>query len=200
MSQIKSITIGLPIDTISFEAFTISKIADLSDKQLKALEILADQCGEIAYEKPQILKRPDGSVISVPDKKDFEDYLFIDPAYDSMLSLKINYELSDCSFEWISILFAEGKVFLQEDKHLGEKKAQMLTKQLEIQFEIDRLNAEENFNKFRGAYYFSYDEFKVSKLRSNYNAGQKFMSEKTAETILAKYSQNELKQYLGIII
>jgi hypothetical protein len=87
---------------------------------------------EYRTEKPQILKRPDGSVISVPD---FEDYLFIDIVYG------INYELSVCLPE----RFAEGTVFLAEDRHLAEKKAKQHTKQREIQFEIDTLNAEEGW-------------------------------------------------------
>jgi hypothetical protein len=163
---------------------------------------------EITYEKPQILKRPDGSVISVPD---FEDYLFIDIVYG------INYELSVCLPE----RFAEGTVFLAEDRHLAEKKAKQLTKQREIRFEIDTLNAEEGWvsdwrDHNQDKYYLcvDYDEpdqyscnceqdykdviriFKDSSQKRH----NKYMSEKTAETIIAKYSQDELKQYLGIIL
>jgi hypothetical protein len=143
---------------------------------------------EITYEKPQILKRPDGSVISVPD---FEDYLFIDIVYG------INYELSVCLPE----RFAEGTVFLAEDRHLAEKKAKQLTKQREIQYEIDTLNAESKQEKKYYLLDIDYSSNKIEKRCIYHLVPQNWaISEKTAETIIAKYSQDELKQYLGIIL
>jgi hypothetical protein len=62
--KIKSITVKLPIDTISFNHLEISNIESLNQDQLYALKTLAKYDGNIEYEKPTILKRPDGSVIS----------------------------------------------------------------------------------------------------------------------------------------
>ena len=196
MSQIKSFTISLPIDTISFNQCLITDIDKLDKNQLQALKSLATIDGKITYEKPQILKRPDGSVISVPDKKDFEDYLFIDIVYG------INYELSVCLPEWINILFAEGKVFLAEDRHLAEKKAKQLTKQLEIQYEIDTLNAKEGeTNEHKKVFCYDEETDKVYLDWADARSKPKTeVSKATAKTILAKYSQDELKLYLGIIL
>jgi hypothetical protein len=144
---------------------------------------------EITYEKPQILKRPDGSVISVPD---FEDYLFIDIVYG------INYELSVCLPE----RFAEGTVFLAEDRHLAEKKAKQLTKQREIRFEIDTLNAKEGeTNEHKKVFCYDEETDKVYLDWADARSKPKTeVSKATSETILVKYSQQDLKFYLGIIL
>jgi hypothetical protein len=207
MPQIKSVTINqTKVSANNLSANVLEEIQNNSDCLACSFVLNGDTI--IAEFKPQILKRPDGSVISVPD---FEDYLFIDIVYG------INYELSVCLPE----RFAEGTVFLAEDRHLAEKKAKQLTKQREIRFEIDTLNAEEGWvsdwrDHNQDKYYLcvDYDEpdqyscnceqdykdviriFKDSSQKRH----NKYMSEKTAETIIAKYSQDELKQYLGIIL
>src|SRR5574343_1784816 len=87
---------------------------------------------EIEYEKPKILKRPDGSVISGLEEG------------QKVISIKQNkngkYEISGYGYDDRDLL--NGFVFLEEDIHLAETKAEMLTKKFEIQCEIDRLNAE----------------------------------------------------------
>jgi hypothetical protein len=103
-----------------------------------------------------------------------------------------------------------GLIFLTEDKHLAEKKAKMISKQLEIEYEIDKLNAEQgwvvdwkNINQNKLSLYFNHDSLKDKVSRSISCVSQcqeKYMSQKTLEKILNKYSKNELKQYLGIII
>src|SRR5574343_482454 len=81
---------------------------------------------------PKILKRPDGSVISGLEEG------------QKVISIKQNkngkYEISGYGYDDRDLL--NGFVFLEEDIHLAETKAEMLTKKFEIQCEIDRLNAE----------------------------------------------------------
>lgn len=81
----------------------------------------------------------------------------------------------------------------------------MLTKKLEIQFEIDKLNAEEgwvaNWWTVQNKYILESESDNIyTKVVTAKNAGQTPMSPNTAKTILAKYSQEELQQYLGKII
>jgi hypothetical protein len=159
---------------------------------------------EIEYEKPTLLKRPDGSLISEPeDGADIVRIAYID---NNIVVEKTTYkkeaDLSSLKF---------GLVFLPEDTYLAEKKAKMLTKQLEIQYEIDILNAEEGWVADWGT---GQDKFHFKVICRNIETGWEeviytneseeegytVMSKVTAQTILAKYSQDELKQYLGIII
>jgi len=165
---------------------------------------------EIEYEKPTLLKRPDGSLISEPENgvkvwiiktgfltEDKDEGYF--PSLENYYSLEHN------------ICLKQGYIYEQQEEHLAEKKAEMLTKQLEIQYEIDRLNAEEGWKSEHPSscttrYTLEYIHYSNSVRIESYGAIKPsqfktvFMSEKTAETILAKYSQNELKKYLGIII
>jgi hypothetical protein len=231
MSQIKSFTISLPIDTIGFEQFTISKVENLSNKQFEALKVLASEYGQIEYEpeKPKILKRADGSVISGLEEGQeivyineqnykVQEFIFTDVLPQSIYYKK-RYKFSKDDI-W-QFRLSLGLIFLPEDTNLAEKKAKQHTKQREIQFEIDTLNAEEGWvpdwrDHNQDKYYLcvDYDEpdqyscnceqdykdviriFKDSSQKRH----NKYMSEKTAKTILAKYSQHELKQYLGIIL
>jgi hypothetical protein len=175
----------------------------LWDKTLEDLIKLNPEAFEVEYEKLQILKRPDGSVISgledgtriVEILDECGTMIFrVVPRYDN--DLDRTYSKNSHYRE-----LAKGLIYLPEDKHLAEKKAQMLSKQFEIQFEIDKLNAEES-EKEKNFFLKSprnnskvvVDMF-IHLIPENWK-----MSEKTAETILAKYSQDELKQYLGIII
>lgn len=144
---------------------------------------------EIEYE-PTLLKRPDGSLISEQEIEEHTKKII------RILQSYPNYKLAeeDYNGDYHYICLQQGLIFLPEDKHLAEKKAQMLTKQLEIQFEIDRLNAEEGSLGQRS--------LNESDIKANiYDKIRKVeITEKTADTILAKYSQDELKNYLGIII
>ena len=89
---------------------------------------------EIEYEKPKILKRGDGSIISEL-KEGVEILVIASNGYEL-------YILKD-TFSYKNIIsLKSGEVFLAKDRHLAEKKKEMLKKQLEIRFEIDRLNAE----------------------------------------------------------
>lgn len=163
---------------------------------------------EIEYypEKPKILKRPDGSLISKPKKGtkitiiDF-DYTLMRGVYrDDLLN---------------NNLLKQGKIFLREDEYLASKKGAMEEKRNEIQYEIDRLDAEEGWvadwkegpegrnQTFKYYLYFGHhkDSREVeSYFTRNNQSESSYMSKKTAETILSKYTQDELKQYLGIII
>lgn len=201
MSQIKSFTISLPIDTIGFEQFTISKVENLSNKQFEALKVLANQCGEITYEKPQILKRPDGSVISELEEGQEVVRIFYnnygrDRCYRYAVSIEFEYSKKN------EIDLKQGLIFLPEDTDLAEKKAKQLTKQFEIQFEIDRLNAEEGeTNEHKKVFCYDEETDKVYLDWADARSKPKTeVSKATAETILAKYSQQDLKFYLGIII
>jgi hypothetical protein len=151
----------------------------------------------IKYKTPKILKRADGSVISEPEEGTTV-VLITEPEH-----FEDKYRIQLLTFyKEHKLLLKYGYVFLKEDEHLAEKKAKMLTKQLEIQYEIDRLNAEEGEN-FGQIFYFRLSKNKeiVEVESTNENALNVLLfSNRTAETILAKYSQEELKQYLGIII
>jgi len=150
---------------------------------------------EIEHEpdKPKLLKRADGSLISeVAFGVETYQIRVLDNKY---FVQAIQYE------EYQKWLLMEGRVFLTQDIRLAQEKAKMLTKQVEIQFEIDRLNAESIDNKYWSIKYndfkkkFEIYSFEVCgvTLPENYK-----MTCKTAETILAKFSQDEIKQYLGI--
>jgi|694.fasta_scaffold77929_4 hypothetical protein len=148
---------------------------------------------EIKHEKPQILKRPDGSVIS--GLEEGQEILLIADLYS-------NKKIDEVKFEEMFIQdLHKGLIFLPEDPDLAEKKAKMLSKQLEIQYEIDRLNAVEHpsIEKEWHIGYFQNND-KIYKHNLYGSSKDTFMSELTAETILAKYSQDELKQYSDIII
>lgn len=152
----------------------------------------------IEYKTPKILKRADGSLIwnyqNIKERtivigwQDYEYTTYCQVATKETCDL--------------------GYVFLYpEDDHLAEKKAEMLTKKREIKFEIDRLNAEEgwvaNFedNEDEDICFFYLDEGGTIEIGTENNqCDLQYMPRQTAETILDKYSQDELKQYLGIII
>ncbi len=194
MPKIKSITINLPINTTSHAKLVISDTSKLDKDQLQALESLAIIDGQIEYEpEPTLLKRPDGSLIT--ELEEGSEITIIDIDF-SLIRVVYKDDLLN------RILIKQGKVFLRKDETLALKKALMLTKQNIIQFEINRLNAEEGKN-FGQVFCFrlSKDKETVEVLATFENTLNVLLfSNGTAETILAKYSQDELKQYLGIII
>lgn len=152
---------------------------------------------KVEYEKPTLLKRPDGSLISEPEQGQKIICISLD---FSINNLEYYYQKGS---EAIYNYLKQGLIFLPEDRHLAEKKAEMLTKQLEIQHEIDRLNAEEGDTVDQDFVLFLGNGNKGGEVKAGRTLlaeNKILMSEKTAETILAKYSQEELKQYLGIII
>ena len=154
----------------------------------------------IKYKTPKILKRADGSVISEPEEGTTV-VLITEPEH-----FEDKYRIQLLTFyKEHKLLLKYGYVFLKEDEHLAEKKANMLTKQLEIQFEIDRLNAENGENIVEDREF----AFKINEYTGEvkpYQFCDITIPEKwkmrydTAKAILAKYSQDELKQYLEIII
>lgn len=187
--------------------------ADFSEKEIEFMQNYSN-IFKLEYEKPKLLKRADGSLISEP--LEGTEILIIEPALKfNDPDFKTNYffvgslwskesEVSD-----LSERFFRGWVFLREDEQLVEKKAKMLTKQLEIQFEIDRLNAEEGWvelwncnqrNYFLNKFSVDSKDVEIKYYFVGKQHGTQYMSYKTATTILAKYSEDELKQYLGIII
>ena len=201
MSKIKSVRIKKDFPTNNFKIGKIYQGANLErvlekfiwDKTVEDYPEFFD----IEYE-PTLLKRPDGSLINEPEKGKWvlvvNSYNQIEEAtgYDQYLYQELK----------------KGNIFLTEDQHLAEKKAKMLSKQLEIQYEIDKLNAEEGWvagwEDSRQAKFYLHFNYSCSavEIRNCYfyqSAGQ-HMSRKTAETILEKYTQEELRQYLGIII
>jgi hypothetical protein len=162
----------------------------------------------VEYEpEPKLLKRPDGSLISEPPegtKVIFIEFSILEDDKYRVSDRTIEYEY--CKSYYTNL--KQGGCFLIQDKHLAEKKSQQLTKQLEIQNEIDRLNVEEGWvvdwkDSFQPKYYLNLnhdhqivqDEYELTEQSS-----KQYMSEATAETILAKYSQDDLKAYLGIIL
>lgn len=185
-SEIQDGSFGLArFDTIEFKALI---------KELKKENI------NYTYVKilPKILKRHDGSVIS--KLKDDEEVILIDSYYNLEKMFYGKYLFQD---------LRKGLIFLPGDIDLAEKKAKMLKKQLEIQYEIDMLKAEEGWvadwsNQEQNKYYLSFcNKTKyvwINNYGDNTQYQNQYMSAKTAETILSKYSQDELKQYLGIII
>lgn len=191
MPKIKSITINLPIDTISFNQCKITDIDKLDKDQLQALQSLAIIDGDVEYEKPTILKRPDGSVISELE----ENTIVLEICLEDGIPWKKHFTF--CKVDKTALM--QGLIFLPKDLYLAEKKAKMLTKQLEIQYEIDRLNAKEEDKSVQNLSFVLYMDYGVEATHTPYT-GQTKMSKKTAETILEKYSQDELKNYLGIII
>jgi len=152
---------------------------------------------QIEYEKPKLLKRPDGSLISEPERS--TEIYRINP-----YNFKVYYDKFIPNDDGTKL----GYNFLKEDGQKAEKKAQMLSKQLEIKNEIDRLNAEEGWvanwkSQNQSKSYLSHDHTYPDGLvndraRHSIQQDNQYMSAKTASTILAKYSQDELKQYLGI--
>jgi hypothetical protein len=155
---------------------------------------------EIEHEKPQILKRPDGSVIS--GLEDGQDIIKVCLLNNFIVAASRTY---DQNLDLHSL--QSGLIYLPEDKHLAEKKAKQIPKQSEIKLEIDRLNAEEGWvadlsNGSQTKVYLICKKNQIEKAYEHYESfvGIKYMSETTAKTILAKYSQDEIKQYLDIII
>jgi hypothetical protein len=147
----------------------------------------------VEYE-PKILKRQDGSLISQPE------YL------QTVINIFLNgFDLDEISYNNVSHnwLLLRGLVFLPEDKELAEKKAKMLTKQLEIQHEIDRLNAEQKWDYKTDLHYFhsvpNTERVQICWSCDDDNSVN-FMSFETAKIIFEKYSAKEIKQYLGVII
>jgi len=154
----------------------------------------------IKYKTPKLLKRADGSLISEPKEGTKVIGIF---------HCKGGLETYTDTFTKIMLTALRlGNTYLPEDRELAEKKAKMLTKQLEITVEIDRLNAEQQFiidkndySKYQ--YYLNTDESGTVTYFAYHPKTPKntqLLSAETTKTILAKYSQDELKQYLGIII
>lgn len=157
---------------------------------------------EIEYELEPILKllkRLDGSLISEPEEgtpcckitgvKNYYKY------YD--IYLDDFREESDC------LDLKMGMIFLEEDEQLAEKKASMLSKQLEIQYEIDRLNAEDPVNS--KTWFLEYNHVFEEVVRKTFSfipvvILKNYMTDGVYKKIIEKYSQDELMQYLGIII
>jgi hypothetical protein len=156
--------------------------------------------------EPKLLKRPDGSLITEPFA---QKIVYIQIKRDGEVGYELkHYWSKPDKVEYGNYLkshLANGLVFLPKDEHLAEKKAQMLTKQLEIQNEIDRLNAEEGWvsaeKETRYMVGYNYFNQEVESVTWNqYRLQDNYMSKKTAKTIFENYTQDELKQYLGIII
>ena len=185
MSKIKSITIKKDYKVMNYDI----------DTPLSELIEVMPQAFEIEYEKPQILKRPDGSLISEPENR---TEIYCIRASNNGYIVVPNIWQANC-YEH-DILYT-GRLFLSQDIDLAEKKAAMLSKQLEIQYEIDRLNAEEKDKSIQEFILFPHsDSGKIRFGRNLLWSKDQKMSQKTAQTILKKYSQYELKQYLGNII
>lgn len=162
-------------------------------------------------EKPKYLKRADGSLITEPEEG--TEVIFIEDAicYENGFEItkEIKYERCYSFLTGVKM----GHCFLPEDKHLAEKKAKMLSKQLEIQYEIDRLNADEGWDGEDNETCRTKDNYSICFCENgNINwvfqnkkdilniPNNKLMSNDTANYIITKYSQDELKQFLGIII
>ena len=153
---------------------------------------------EIEYEsEPKFLKRPDGSLISEPEED--EKVIIIGEEFEGFEDhYSADYEIN----------LRLGRVFLLKDKHLAEKKAKMLTKQLEITNEIERLNAEENWvadwsdsNQTKCSFRYKHNcKEIISNSCWQYQSGVLVSSEEILDKIQDKYSEDELKQFLGIII
>lgn len=195
MSQkIKSVTLKNPNITLYSDNLVSididsSGFAAISHAGGTRVLVESQNIKNIEYEKTTILKRPDGSLIWNNQTIEEQTIVIIWQDYKYTTTCQGGTKHT-CDL---------GNVFLYpQDKGLAEKKAAMLSKQLEIQYEIDRLNAEDS--TLTHILVMSSDG-KVSYatkpyIHSNYVA----MSYNTADTILAEYSQDELKQYLGIII
>jgi hypothetical protein len=160
---------------------------------------------EIEYETPKLLKRDDCSLISEP--KEGEKIVGIS-LKDFSISANFWSRYNDLS--WSIAGIKQGLIFLEEDTDLAEKKAEQLTKQLEIQNEIDRLNALEGaevIKNFKLQYIRSANLEKAGEnfvgvgykeVNLRYIDRNKLMSLETVLTILAKYDQEDLKAYLNL--
>ena len=192
------------------ETTNIYTIQDISDGVLSLVAFDPKYILKHYPAKPKLLKRPDGSLISEPEEGaeileiSTEGYL---QKYTVIGEAK-NYSGATADFIKVfyeskthKIYLKQGLIFLHKDILLAKKKAQMLTKQLEIQYEIDRLNAEENDEVKQYWYFKSVEDQKGVGIEKTFeNAlNVRVFSKKTAETILVKYTQDELKMYLGII-
>ena len=159
---------------------------------------------EIEYEsEPKILKRPDGSLISEPKKG--VEVILIQSREDYALEIAYSKEIKQFRNGYF---LKRGFMFLVEDEHLAEKKTNMLTKQLEITNEIERLNAEQGWvadwgnddqEKCNFCYSNSYKRVDISYYCQG-QSGVLYSSEDILTEIKDKYSEDELKQFLGIII
>lgn len=205
MSKIKSIKIEkqyIPLTLLN--EIWLQKIEQ--KKPPESVTIYSDGVKvEVEYEsEPKILKRPDKSIISgfESNNKDIQ-----------LICININgfkiceYSLSDLQ-DCCEMAFKLGLIYLLEDKHLAEKKARMLTKQLEITNEIERLNAEQGWvadlgnddqEKCSFCYSNSYKRIDISYYCQG-QSGVLVSSEEILTEIKDEYSEDELKQFLGIII
>lgn len=210
--KIKSITVIKEIYGATLNSVFYADRYNISEEELK-LAINNPAFFQIEYEKPTILKRPDGSLISEPfGYKIIHIELNLDGTVGYQTKLYWSKPEQEEYSRWLTAHLAKGLIFLPEDKDLAEKKAQMLSKQLEIQYEIDRLNAEEGWvadwtNPDQQKYYIRHEIHQRSQgdnigygVDYYINSGVKYMSSNTHMAIQAKYTQDELKQYLGIII
>jgi len=208
---IKSITVKKVLPFCSNEEITSLKfngLGDFSEYSREWFKIKAEnpeklleffpEYFQIEYEKPELLKRADGSLISEPEDE------------TEIVGIRLTDYTINPSFwnSWGIAGIKQGLIFLKEDTDRAEKKAKMLSILIKIQFEIDRLNAEEgwftDWNNNKQQKYFIEINHQTDTIKINYNIyfqiKKQYMSKSTADTILAKYSQDELKQYLGIII
>lgn len=164
----------------------------LTEEQAKKLKKLINEIED----KKTILKRPDGSVIS-----GLEDGTDIIRIYGKKIAPE------EFNFEEDQMPLKDGLIFLPEDLQLAEKKRHQMLKKIEIQYKIDRLNAEEGWvanweNENQNKYYIILDMIGNIIVDRDYaiRSQNQYMSKQTAETILTKYTQDELLQYLNIII
>lgn len=200
MSKIKLYKIGHEEQDIVV-TFTPEQWNNLpSDVRLvyKMLDVI-----HVEYEpEPKILKRQDGSLITIPEKNCKIIHIY---QHGGDFKLNIcNGELFITSYnDYHELYLLNGFIFLPEDKELAEKKAKMLTKQLEIQHEIDRLNAEQKWDYKTDLHYFhsvpNTERVQICWSCDDDNSVN-FMSFETAKIIFEKYSAKEIKQYLGVII
>ena len=174
----------------------------LWDMNLEDLIKKNPEAFEIEYE-PILLKRPDGSLISEPEEG-AKVWIFVLNYVNEGKDEEVVLSLKPYESIHLRHLLKEGNVFLQEDENLAEKKKNMINKQLEIQFEIDRLNAEGGNEDLDYLFYLHPTKKEVNATNrlsfEYYTNAKSSVSQKTAEIILEKYTQDELKQYLGIII
>lgn len=170
----------------------ISKI-ETDEGFLKILKKHPKYC-EIEYDP--ILKRADGSLIT--DLPEGAEVLLI---ADFILSKIKKIKFKKRFLQDLRL----GLIFLPEDTKLAERKAYQLRTQFQIENEIDRLNAEEGWvpNWSTGGmdkYVLFLENGKVGTGYTVYcRRGIQYMSQKTADSILAKYTQDELKKYLQIV-
>jgi hypothetical protein len=205
MSQkIKSITIikDFPSNNLPFLKYEGKELESRIDPDGKFMSWDIENYPEffqIEYEpeKPTLLKRPDGSLIS--EFEELQKVIKIENCNNEI-------HVRECSFfkgcDLISL--KQGLIFLKEDIDLAEKKAKQLTKKRDIQYVIDRLEAMSSREDLNSVFTYYNGRDKVFTLEVDLHNDPIYsplkMITRTGQRVLEALTYDEYKQYLGMVL